>query len=106
MGRRRDVNSDWGEKKQNVLMKTVSGTFQHSGSPQWLPGAGVELQVDEVANQISPERGDLTDVWCPGGVKAKAAEIRLTETTTLKILTQPINRLLHLRRANQETRQG
>lgn len=43
-----------------------------------------------------PKRDHLVHVGSPDGVQAEAAELRLTEATLEKVITQPLNRLIHL----------
>lgn len=38
----------------------------------------------------------VTDVRNPGGEEAEAAELGFTETTPQEVVTQPVNRLIHL----------
>lgn len=43
-----------------------------------------------------PEGDDLADVRSPGRVEAETAELGLADATSKKVVTEPVDRFIHL----------
>lgn len=71
-------------------------TLQYFAASHWLSGAAAEPHVDEAVEQMFPEGSNIWDVGCPGRVKAKAAQVWLTQTASQEVVAQPVNCLFYL----------